>query len=289
MTGWIFIILTSACSVLIAHFFKLTEHTEARTTAVLTVNYAFAAVIAFFLPLRNTDLTQYTFPAEPLTILLGVVTGVVFIVNFFSYSKSVYLNGVGVSIAAMRVSLLIPVLVSTIWYLEPLLIRQWAGVALVFFALVLLLPDKKSLLNNKLSAGWLLVVLFVLTGFGDSALKVYEADFSGQMVKELFMGIVFLTAFIAGLIYFAATHKGFFTKKEVWLGFCIGVPNLLTAIFLIAALEVMNGAVVYSAVNVLTVLGGTILGVMRWKDKYTALQFLGIILTIISVILLINT
>lgn len=289
MSGWIFIILTSFCSVLIAHLFKIVEHTEARTTAVLTVNYAFATVIALLLPFRNPGFALSNFSAEPLTIFLGIVTGVVFIVNFFSYSKSVYLNGVGVSVAAMRVSLLIPVLLSTIWYLEPILFRQWAGVVLVLFALMFMLPDKKSLLNKRLSAGWLLVVLFVLTGFGDSALKIYEADFSGDIVKELFMAIVFFTAFMTGLIYFLATYKGFFTKKEIWLGFCIGVPNLFTAIFLIAALEVMNGAVVYSAVNVLTVLGGTLLGLMRWKDKYTRLQVIGILLTIISVILLVDS
>lgn len=288
MTGWIFVILTSFCSVLLAHLFKITEHTEARTTAVLTVNYAFATLFALLISLRNPDVVNSFSNVDPPIILLGIITGVVFIVNFFAYSKSVYLNGVGVSVAAMRVSLLIPVLLSTIWYLEPLLMRQWAGVILVFFALVLLLPNKRNLLNKKLSAGWLLVVLFFLTGFGDSALKVYEVDFSTLLVKELFMAIVFTTAFITGVIYFLSTQKTFFTKKEIMLGCFIGLPNLLTAIFLIAALEVMNGAVVYSAVNVLTVLGGTLLGLIRWKDKYTRLQLIGIIITIVSVLLLVD-
>lgn len=289
MTGWIFVILTSFCSILLAHLFKIVEHTDARTTAVLTVNYAFATIFALLISLRNPESMQVLFSPEPLMIILGVITGVVFIVNFFAYSKSVYLNGVGVSVAAMRVSLLIPVLLSTIWYSELLLARQWIGVFLVFFALILLLPNKKNLLNKNLSAGWLLVVLFVLTGFGDSALKIYEVELSEDIVKELFMAIVFLTAFITGLIYFLSTQKGFFTKKEIWLGFCIGLPNLLTAIFLIAALEGMNGAVVYSAVNVLTVLGGTLLGLMRWKDTYTSMQLLGILFTIISVLLLIDS
>jgi drug/metabolite transporter (DMT)-like permease len=288
MTGWIFVILTSFCSVLLAHLFKITEHTEARTTAVLTVNYAFATLFALLISLLNPDVVYAFSNVDPPIIILGIITGVVFIVNFFAYSKSVYLNGVGVSVAAMRVSLLIPVLLSTIWYLEPLLMRQWAGVILVFFALILLLPNKRNLLNRKLSAGWLLLVLFILTGFGDSALKVYEVDFSMLLVKELFMAIVFTTAFITGLIYFFSTQKTFFTKKEIWLGCCIGLPNLLTAIFLIAALEVMNGAVAYSAVNVLTVLGGTLLGLVRWKDKYTRLQLIGIIITIVSVLLLVD-
>lgn len=289
MTGWIYVILTSFCSVLLAHLFKITEHTDARTAAVLTVNYAVATLFALIISLRSPDALHRLVSIDPSILILGVITGVVFIVNFFAYSKSVYLNGVGVSVAAMRVSLLIPVVLSTTWYLEPLLFRQWTGIILVFCALILLLPKKKKFMNNRLTAGWLLVVLFLLTGFGDSALKIYEVDFSGILIKELFMGIVFLTAFITGLIYFLTTQKGFFTKKEIWLGCGIGIPNLLTAIFLIAALELMNGAVVYSAVNVLTVLGGTILGLVRWKDRYTPLQLLGILTTIVSVLLLIDS
>lgn len=289
MSGWVFIILTSFCSVLLAHLFKIVENTQARTTAVLTVNYSFATIIALLISFWSPGVKVNIFSAEPFTIFLGIITGIVFIVNFFAYSKSVYKNGVGVSVASMRVSLLLPVLLSTFWYLEPLVLRQWVGVLLVFLALILLLPNKKNLLNSRLSAGWLLIVLFVLTGFGDSALKIYEVDFSQDIGKELFMAVVFFTAFMTGAVYFLTTHKGFFTKKEIWLGFCIGLPNLLTAIFLIAALEVMNGAVVYSAVNVLTVLGGTVLGLVRWKDKYSRPQLIGIVLTIISVLLLIES
>ncbi|MEX0945334.1 MAG: hypothetical protein WDZ38_06615, partial [Balneolaceae bacterium] len=62
---------------------------------------------------------------------------------------------------------------------------------------------------------------------------------------------------------------------------------LFTSIFLISALEIMNGAVVYSSVNVLTVMGGTLLGVIRWKDRFTNAQWVGIFLTLFSIVLLI--
>lgn len=101
------------------------------------------------------------------------------------------------------------------------------------------------------------------------------------------MGTVFVSSMLIGFIVILATGKLKFTRQEVWMGVLIGIPNLYSAIFLIEALELMNGAVVYSTVNILTVLGATILGMVRWGDRLTKVQWAGIIVTIISILLLV--
>jgi len=286
ISGWVYIVLSSACSVLIAHLLKTSEFKKLNTVRVLTVNYVVAAMVAFLTPATGADIDFQFSEALP-ALALAVVVGVIFIANFFIYSKSVSLNGVGISVAAMRISLLIPVLLSTLWYLELLEMRQWIGVVTVFFALILLLPNKRKMIREPLSAAWLLVLLFIGTGIGDGSLKVFEVDFSSVLTKEQFMGTVFLSSMIVGFAVIAIRGKFKFTKLEILLGIMIGVPNLYSAIFLIEALEQLNGAVVYSTVNILTVLGATILGMMRWGDKLTSLQWLGIIATIISILLLV--
>ena len=100
------------------------------------------------------------------------------------------------------------------------------------------------------------------------------------------MGVVFFTAFVIGLTIVIIKKEWNFTRKEWLIGACIGIPNLLAATFLIGALEQMNGAVVFSAVNVLTVLGGTLVGILFWKDRFTKTQWTGILLTVISILLL---
>ena len=286
MTGWTFIILCAVSSVLIAHFFKITESRNLSTVNVLTVNYLIATVAAFVMAFRHGS-PDVNFGELGPSVILAIFVGVVFIANFFIYSKSVFHNGVGISVAAMRISLLIPVLLSTLWYFELLTFGQWIGVALVFVTLFLLLPNKRKMLREPFSAAWLLPLLFIGTGIGDASLKVYEVEFSATLSKELFMGFVFLTAFIVGLTVILTKKRRKIIKAEWLIGMAIGIPNLLTAIFLIAALERMNGAVVYSAVNVLTVLGATLLGVIRWKDRFTKIQWMGIFLTLISILLLI--
>lgn len=286
MEGWLFIILCAATSVLIAHFLKVAEFKNLDTVRVLTLNYAVAALIAFLTSgsLFKSGLMQ-SLPAEAL--ILAAIVGFFFIANFFIYSKSVFYNGVGVSIAAMRISLLIPVLLSTLWYFELLTSAQWTGVVIVFVTLFLLLPNKRKMLREPFSAAWLLVLLFLGTGIGDASLKVYEVEFSRLINKQFFMALVFLTSFLIGLAVIAFRKKWTYTRQEIVLGIAIGIPNLYTTIFLIEALERMNGAVVYSGVNILTVLGGTLLGLVRWGDRLSRVQWGGIFLTVIAIVLLI--
>jgi drug/metabolite transporter (DMT)-like permease len=286
MAGWIYILLSAAFSVLIAHLLKVIEFKKFDTVKVLTMNYLVATVIAFLT--ADTDHILFTDSEFSLSVvMLAVITGFIFIANFFIYSKSVNYNGVGISVASMRISLIVPVLLSTLWYLEYISITQWGGIMLVFVTLFLLLPNKGRLVKEPFSAGWLLVLLFLGTGFGDAALKIYESDFSGTWVKQQFMGVVFLTAFLSGLAVLVFRKDVKFSLHDLWMGAAIGIPNLYTSIFLIEALERMNGAVVYSAVNVITVLGATVLGIYRWGDRLKPFQWAGIVFTLVSILLLI--
>lgn len=286
MSGWVFIILSSICSVLIAHLLKLIEFRKLNTLRVLTINYLVATGVAFSGSFQ-TGLPNLLVEGSLSVISLAMVIGLFFIANFFVFSKSVFYNGVGISIASMRISLIIPVLLSVLWYSEKITVFQWTGVVLVFVTLYLLLPEKNNLLKKSFNASWLLLILFFFTGIGDSSLKIYEADFSMLISKEQFMGFVFLSALITGTILIAIRRNWKFTSKEIYLGFAIGIPNLYTSLFLIEALQVMDGAIAYSSVNLFTVLGGTLLGIFRWGDKLTKLQWSGIGFTILAIILLV--
>ena len=288
MVGFLFIVLSAVTSVTIAHFLKVTESRQLNTIRVLTVNYFVATTAAcLYAFAKGYPGVNFEILFQPFLLSIGV--GVLFIANFFIYSKSVFYNGVGISIAMMRISLIIPVLLSTLWYLEVLTTHQWTGILLVFITLFLLLPNKKSFIktDQSISNGWLLLLLFLGTGIGDASLKYYEMEYSQTISKELFMGMVFMTSFWIGTIYLIYKRSLKFTKEEISIGFAIGVPNLLTSIFLISALERMNGAIVYSSVNVLTVLGGTLIGVFIWRDKFSTTQWFGIILTLVAIVLLV--
>ncbi|MFU8812409.1 MAG: hypothetical protein ACNA78_05530 [Balneolaceae bacterium] len=287
MSGWAFIMASAACSVTIGHFLKLAEQKKLRTEHVLLINYAVAAVAAFALSAQPLQQLQWV-AGRPLVILFAALIGVIFIANFYVYSKSVHLNGLGVSVAAMRISLIVPIIVSVFWYLDSASASQWTGVLLVFVALFLLLPEKRSMLREPTNVAWLLVLLVIGTGLGDASLKVFEEDLSARVSSQFFMGMVFTFSLLTGVLISLFRERHRFAAAESWIGIAVGIPNLFSALFLIAALEQMSGAIVYSAVNMLTVIGAALLGFFYWKDSLTRLQWAGIAVTVICILLLVE-
>lgn len=283
--AYVYILLSSLCSLIVAHLLKLTEVKKLRTLNTLTVNYIVAGIFALVVGLNGegtgvASQTIYLF-------IFCIIVGAFFIGNFVVYSKSVHTNGMGITIAAMRLSLLIPVLISIFMYAEYLGVAEIFGVILVFGSLVLLIPKKNSVQIGNINASWLLLITFGLSGFADASLKIYEEEFSLALNELTFMGLVFMGAFAIGIILSLVRNGPIIRKKEALLGAFIGIPNLYSAIFLIYALGDISGSIAYPVVNILNVLGGTFLGLLIWSDNVSFKQWAGIATAIIAIILLI--
>ncbi|MDX1638936.1 MAG: EamA family transporter, partial [Balneolaceae bacterium] len=166
-------------------------------------------------------------------------------------------------------------------------LAKGAGLLLVLFGLVLLIPKQQQITFRNINAAWLLVFVFLATGFADSSLKIYEEDFSSSFDELQFMGTVFAFAFIIGLSITLFRHRRGIRINELTTGALIGIPNLYSSVFMIYALKKIDGAVAYPAVNVLNVVGGTLLGLWFWNDNVTRLQWLGIGTTIAAILLLV--
>lgn len=283
--AYLFLLLSSVCSLSIAHLLKVTEYRQLRTLNTLTVNYLvatlFAVSVGWYSSNTTVDNSQIV-----ILVLFCLIVGAFFIGNFVTYSKSVDTNGVGVTITAMRLSLLIPVLISIYWYNEYLTTLKSIGIIGVFGAMILLIPKKNNIKIGSVNASWLLVLIFVLSGIADASLKIYEEEFSTNLNELTFMGLVFVAAFIIGLIVSLFRKGPLITKQEALLGAAIGIPNLYSSIFLIYALGGISGSVAYPIVNILNVLGGTLLGLIFWDDKVSNQQWGGIAMAIIAIILL---
>ena len=286
MMAYLYLFLSSVCSLTIAHLLKLTESKELRTLNTLTVNYIIASLFAFSVGLGGQESTL-SGNLSIFLFLFCMVVGAFFIGNFVVYGKSVHHNGVGITIAAMRLSLLLPVLLSVFMYAEYLNVLKIVGVLLVFGAMVLLIPRNRNIKFGNINASWLLLITFVLSGFADASLKVYEEEFSISLNEATFMGLVFLGAFVIGAAMCLFRAGPVIKKQEAILGALIGLPNLYSSIFLIYALGGISGSIAYPVVNILNVLGGTVLGLFVWGDKVTVKQWAGIITAIAAIVLLI--
>ncbi len=282
MAGLVYILASVGCSIAIAHLLKLARNKELSIIPILTVNYLTAAFISGFQIEHLETVTQ----AAPVTVIFAFLTGSLFIINFFLYSFSLHNNGVGVSVAAMRLSLVLPVIVSLFWYKEFVNTFNYIGIVIVFIALFLLLPKLQMKGQQKVFSHSLLL-LFILNGLVDILLKVYDREFTTALPKEAFLALIFSSAFFLGLGYLAVKGNIGFTRKHVMYGILVGIVNLYSSYFILLALEMLEGALVFSLSNILNVLLGTLLGIFYWKDVLSRTQIVGLIAAIIAIILLI--
>ncbi len=280
--GFLYLILSVMCSLVIVHLLKVVKYRQTRMLPVLTVNYFIATLVASI-----SSLGTFSVSVLPIwLIFLTVIAGALFIFNFVIYGSSVNRNGVGVSVTAMRLSLVIPVLVSIIGYRERINFLITAGLIGVFIALYLL----SRMHHHKKETDWkpvLLIALFLGTGFSDAALKIFRENGAGFINQDLFMAGIFGTAFLIGITGIILQRQYQIRLNELGLGVMIGIPNLYSSIFMIMALKYIGGAVAFSIANILIVAGGTILGYVYWRDKITKRQFWGIMLGLISIVLMI--
>ncbi len=303
--------ISVVCSVLIAHVLRVAKQHQTVISAVLMVNYA----IAFGISLIDAQFNTFSF----LLIGIGMITGAFFITNFFVFAESVKLNGLGISVVAMRLSLSVPILGALFLFQENVDFWGWIGFGLIGVSLYLIQGQTKEIKANlevnqpiekhnhsecKASClaqtgediqfdfsdksidkprTKLLVALFLISGFGDFALKVFERLNAGQMNGSAFMSIVFGTAFILSLFKFF-TEKSHFSRKEFYTGIALGIPNVFSSLFLILALGGLKAVFVYPTANTLVILLGSLLGVWYWKDHLTKKQWLGIGTAIVAII-----
>lgn len=281
--GLIYISLSVCCSLAIAHFLKVAQKANQRLIQVLTINYLIALLLSFVIS-RNEFNSGLL--VNPSILLFAALLGAIFIANLFVYSASLNRIGMGISVAAMRMSLVIPIGLSLFIYDEQINPIKYVSIALVFVALYLMLPKSTSNGLDKIKDSIFPILLFLMTGIADASLKVFEREFTPHIPEYIFLGFIFSSSFIIACIYLAIKKEFNFSKKEVLYGIIIGVANLYSSFFLLLALQEMMGSLVFSITNVSNVVLGAIIGFIVWKDELTYLQKLGILIATISIVLL---
>ena len=292
----LFLALAVACSLGIAVIFKLAEKREMDRTALLTVNYAAAAVLA--LALQGVGRAEGITPG---LVALGVTQGVLFIVGFWLFSLAIKLAGMGLAAGVMRLSVVIPVLASwAIWGEVPGTL-QLVGLALAGGAFVLVSrpagspgkrgpgvePEEASASFSASPAGVALVLglLFLSGGAVDTVMKAFDEGFASTVDKPLFLLFVFGVAFLVGAV--AVVWTGWRTGRwprgaVVGWGVLLGLINYGSADFLLRAVAVLSGPVVFPANSVAIVLGAALLGWLIWKERLSRANLAGLALALVA-------
>ena len=275
--------LSVACSVTIAFILKFNEERAGDRMVVLAGNYLMAAFIGGMSLLSEP---QESFTLDLPILLFGMLVGVGFVVAFFAYMKSVKEVGVALATLIARISIVVPLILSATFYREIPTPLQFTGILITFITIYLFTRSIRGDKTKTYTAESLFYIflLFFMLGFNDFSMKVFQ-EWQSPSQKSTFLFILFGMAALITWIWIAVKRSKI-KKFDLGLGCILGVPNMFASYFLIDALQVLPGILVYPLVNV-SIIGLTVLGgILLWREKINRLGWISLIFAAVAITLL---
>ncbi len=278
----IYIILSICCSVFVSILLKLAKRYHIDTRQAIMWNYSIAAALTYLIydPVWP-PLDSSLFPAY---IILGILLPSLFVI----LALSVKYTGIVKTDVAQRLSLFIPVLAAFILFGETRSTIKIAGIGFAFLAIICSVPWQKNDANS--SSYWIYpVTVFVGMGVIDILFKQIAKTVSIPFTSSLM--VVFVLAFIISalcLIYLAFTKKLKFSLINMFCGWVLGIANFGNILFYLKAHQALaeRPSLVFSAMNIGVILLGSLVGVVIFHEKLSKLNYAGIVLALISIVLM---
>lgn len=278
----IFIILSICCSVFVSVLLKLAKRYEIDTRQAIMWNYSIAAGLTYFI--YDPVWPSFSKALFPAYIVLGFLLPSLFLI----LALSVRYTGIVKTDVAQRLSLFIPVLAAFLLFGENSSGLKVAGIAVAFLAIICSVPWQKK--GSGTSSSWLYPVLvFIGMGIIDILFKQIAKTILTPFTSSLL--VVFTFAFVisaAFLLYLYVVGNLKFTLKNVFCGWILGLANFGNILFYLKAHQALANqpSLVFSAMNIGVIVLGSLVGVFMFHEKLSKLNYIGIVLALVSIILM---
>ncbi|WP_299117217.1 EamA/RhaT family transporter [uncultured Winogradskyella sp.] len=261
--------------------FKLFDKFKINTLQAIVVNYFTAFTSGSLLYQGNISIeilyTNWFFAA--------ITLGFLFISIFYVMALTAQRNGLSVVSVASKMSVIIPILFGIFIYNESTGTLKVVGVILALVAVYLTSIKQKGDTVLKQSL-YLPTILFFGSGIIDTSVN----HFAPKNQMQLFLAIIFgiagsIGVFILG--YKSIKENQHFKLKSIPFGIALGIANYSSVFFLLKALRVegFESSSIFTINNVIIVAFTTLIGLILFREKISAKNWLGITTAILSIIL----
>ena len=278
----LFLILSIICSVTVGVLFKFSRNYNVSNTQIVASNYIFALILCylFFSPDLNAVGTS-----APWSIYITI--GFLLPSIFLFLAASIKHMGIVKTDAAQRLSLFIPILAAWLLFKEDFNMLKITALLVGFPALLLILAKPSQNRENK----WV-YPLTVLLGFGliDILFKQIALYTSLPYTTSLFVvfGIA-LVIMVVAVIYELTISKASLNIKNILFGGLVGIFNFGNILFYLKAHKefAQNPSTVFAGMNMGVIIIGSLVGIFIFKEKLTKMNFIGLFLALIAIILIV--
>ena len=280
----IYIFLSICCNITVAVLFKLAKRYHINTTQAIVWNYAAALILSWLI--FRPQLPGISQAPMGIYLFLGVLLPAMFVV----IAAAIQNTGIVRTDVAQRLSLFIPVLAAYLIFNESFSLLKTIGIALAFTAIICSIPwQKNSKMNSSGQSAWIyLLAVFIGMGIIDVLFKQI-ASHTVPFTASLF--VIYSLAFsisILVLLSMFITRKLKFEWIHLLCGIILGIFNFGNILFYLKAHQALaqTPSVVFSSMNVGVIIMGSLVGVIIFKEKLSRLNYFGIVLAIIAIVVI---
>lgn len=223
----------------------------------------------------------------------SLLMGFMFIAVFNLIAASSINVGVTATQTSNKLSLIIPVLFSWYLYHEAIGYIKWVGIFLALVAVLFtVFKSEKGARVKSIWVYFLPILLFIGSGLIDTLTKFVEARFiKNDTTANTYLIAGFLSAAVIGFLALLFLHgfgKKKFHIKHVFAGMILGIPNYFSIFYLIKALQgnTLTSSAIIPINNIGVLFVVSLFGIFIFKEKMSKLNYVGIVLTILSIALI---
>jgi drug/metabolite transporter (DMT)-like permease len=291
-------------SVSLIFIIKYFEKFNINTFQGIAFNY-FTCVVTGIVFLENPSETMARIPDSTHWLHLPIILGILFITVFNLTGLTAQRIGVTIAMVASKISLIIPVLISLLFFKsagKEFSLLNYFGIVISIVAIVLTTykpntteVEEEKPSSKKLRLFYLLLPLLVFVGAGtcDTIANYTNLNYLKAEDQSLFSILVFLSAFLAGntiLLIRVLQKKEKLEFRNFVGGIVLGVPNYFSLYFMLKALSDLNnnGAFFFPVFNIGMILVTTLFAIVLFKEKLSKINTVGVLMALISIFFISN-
>lgn len=299
----IYLLIAIACSSGLNFLFKLAERSPNNNRfAVSFVNQSMSFLISLLFslgqPLLQLDwfrslsrecalvfLDGGKFSLEAslgFAALLAVGAGALQFIAIFVLQTSTARNGSAMTVTFNKAGLVIPVLLSMVFFHEQPSALQGVGIILSVLSIMMIYLNKDSF--GVITSIFFLMGTMIFGGLCDFVSKVYEY-YGSELGENIFLMYLYLFSAVIALLAMLKNDRQI-TRHELGYGAVTGIIIQLGAKFLLRALGALPAFVVLPLYSVGTILAVNLVTMFLFREKLTVCQHWAILLMIVSCIML---
>ena len=267
-------------------FLKHAKNNQQRLNPIGFVNYLTAFCISVWVLSLEQD-----FAFSKLTLALGVANGVTYAIGFELFTIGIRLSGIVVTAAIVRLSIVIPILVSILFWQEVPNLWQSIGLLLTFLAIPLLSQREKEPIDKwapsrpEISQGLgfaVVITILLVTGISRLTMKAFN-EMCPIDEKSFYMTLLFGVCTVV--------YLGVCLRQKVWAnwweafyGVLIGACNVGGSWALLVALDKVSALIAFPMSSSGGVLFTMFVGMVFLRERLSRSSLIGALLALVALI-----